>query len=530
MPRKLTIEDFINRSRELYGDRYDYSMVNYVNTSTKVCITCKDHGDFWITPNNFLNGHKCPTCSGRERITPEVFIRRSTAIHNGRYDYSKVEYKGSNIDVCIICPEHGEFWQNPSRHMLGNGCPKCFGTPKSTTEEFVKKAKAIYGDKYDYSKVDYKGNKVKVCIICPEHGEFWMSPNNHLRGHRCPGCYGTPKQTTKQFKQRARTIFKDPKIASEKFKTRAEALLGTQYDYSKVDYKGHNQKVCIICPEHGEFWIKASSHLQGHGCPFCSGRARVTLPLFIERCTERHHGKYNYSEVKFNSLTDFVKIICPEHGEFWQRAKVHYRGYGCPICGGSKRLTNEEFIEKAKLIHEDMYDYSKVNYINTSTKVCIICPEHGEFWQTPNNHLFGAGCPVCPESNMESEVRQFLLKNNIAFEQEKGFDWLIYKRKMFLDFFLPDYGVAIECQGGQHFFSTELFGGEEFYKLTLERDEAKRKLCEVHGINILYFSHAHVNYPYPVFESFRLLLEAIKRRGVITDKSQWCDPELALEF
>lgn len=386
MPRKLTIEEFVNRSRELYGAKYDYSKVNYVNTSTKVCITCKDHGDFWITPSNFLGGHKCPACSGRERITPDVFIRRSTAIHNGRYDYSKVDYKGLGKRVCIICPVHGEFWQVAQYHMLGQGCPKCFGSPKSTTEEFIEKAREIYGDKYDYSKVDYRGNKEKVCIICPEHGEFW------------------------------------------------------------------------------------------------------------------------------------------------QRAKVHYRGYGCPICGGSKRLANEEFIEKAKLIHEDKYDYSKVNYINTSTKVCIICPEHGEFWQTPNNHLFGAGCPICPESNMESEVRQFLLKNNIAFEQEKGFDWLIHKRKMFLDFFLPDYGVAIECQGGQHFFPTELFGGEEFYKLTLERDEAKRKLCEAHGINILYFSHAHINYPYPVFESFRLLLEAIKRRGIITDKSQWCDPELALEF
>lgn len=512
MSRKLTIEEFVNRSRELYGAKYDYSKVNYVNTSTKVCITCKDHGDFWITPSNFLGGHKCPACSGRERITPDVFIRRSTAIHNGRYDYSKVDYKGLGKRVCIICPVHGEFWQVAQYHMLGQGCPKCFGSPKSTTEEFVEKAREIYGDKYDYSKVDYRGNKEKVCIICPEHGEFWMSPNNHLRGHRCPGCFGTPKQTTEQFKTRAQTLF------------------GAKYDYSKVQYDGLNRKVCIICPEHGEFWITAYSHLHGHGCPYCSGMAKVTLPLFIERCTKIHRGKYDYSCVKYKNLSDFVKIICPEHGEFWQRAKVHYRGCGCPICGGSKRLTNEEFIEKAKLIHEDKYDYSKVNYINTSTKVCIICPEHGEFWQTPNNHLFGAGCPVCPESNMESEVRQFLLKNNIAFEQEKGFDWLIHKRKMFLDFFLPDYGVAIECQGGQHFFPTELFGGEEFYKLTLERDEAKRKLCEAHGINILYFSHAHINYPYPVFESFRLLLEAIKRRGIITDKSQWCDPELALEF
>ena len=329
MPRKLTIEEFVNRSRELYGAKYDYSKVNYVNTSTKVCITCKDHGDFWITPSNFLGGHKCPACSGRERITPDVFIRRSTAIHNGRYDYSKVDYKGPGKRVCIICPVHGEFWQVAQYHMLGQGCPTCFGSPKSTTEEFVEKAREIYGDKYDYSKVDYRGNKEKVCIICPEHGEFWMSPNNHLRGHRCPGCFGTPKQTQEQFKTRSQTLF------------------GAKYDYSKVQYDGLNRKVCIICPEHGEFWITAYSHLHGHGCPYCSGMAKVTLSLFIERCTKRHRGKYDYSCVKYKNLLDFVKIICPEHGEFWQRAKVHYRGYGCPICGGSKRLTNEEFIEDA---------------------------------------------------------------------------------------------------------------------------------------------------------------------------------------
>lgn len=101
---------------------------------------------------------------------------------------------------------------------------------------------------------------------------------------------------------------------------------------------------------------------------------------------------------------------------------------------------------------------------------------------------------------------------------------------MFLDFFLPDYSVAIECQGGQHFFPTRLFGGEDFYKLTLERDEAKRRLCEAHGIRILYFSNAHIDYPYPVFESFRLLHQAIIRRGVITDNSQWKDLELPFDF
>lgn len=512
MPRKLTTSEFIARAKELYGDKYDYSKVEYKNFGQKVCITCPEHGDFWMTPSNFLNGHKCPACSGKTRVTQDLFIERSAKIHNGRYDYSKVEYKGLEIPVCIICPEHGEFWQKANAHMYGQGCPMCFGTPKSTTEEFIRKARELYGDKYDYSKVVYTGNKDKVCIVCPEHGEFWMSPNNHLRGHRCPGCFGTPKHTT------------------EEFITKAKEIHGDKYDYSKVEYDGLRKKVCIICPEHGDFWISAASHLNGFGCPHCSGMARVDEKMFIERCTERHHGKYDYSQVHFKRMEDFVKIICPEHGEFWQRAKVHYRGYGCPVCGGSKRLTNEEFIEKARLVHEDKYDYSKVNYINTATKICIICPEHGEFWQTPNNHLFGAGCPTCPESNMEGEIRQFLLANNIVFEQEKSFDWLVYNRRMFLDFFLPEYGVAIECQGGQHFAPTQLFGGEEFYKLTLERDAAKKKLCEEHGINILYFSHAHIDYPYPVFESMRLLLKAIKNRGIITDKSQWCDPELPLEF
>lgn len=509
--KRVSKEDFIRRAKQLYGDKYDYSKVQFVNTSTKICIVCSEHGDFWTTPHNFLNGHKCPTCSGRQRVTKEVFISRATVKHKGRYDYSKVDYQGLDKEVTIICPIHGEFKQKASVH-LKSGCPLCFGTPKSNTEDFIKKAREIYGDRYDYSKVEYKGNKEKVCIICPEHGEWWMSPNNHLRGHRCPGCYGTPKHT------------------NDEFITMAKKIHGDKYDYSKVDYNGLKNNVCIICPQHGEFWQSPNSHLNGAGCPVCSGTQRITLPIFIERCTITHNGKYDYSKVKFEDLDDFVEIICPEHGVFEQRAKVHYRGYGCPICGGSKRLTNEEFIEKANKVHNYKYDYSKVNYVNTATKVCIIWKEHGEFWQTPNNHLFGAGCPTCPQSNMEGEVRQFLIKNNIQFEQEKTFEWLRFNKKMFLDFFLPEYGVAIECQGGQHFFPTELFGGDEYYKTTIERDELKKILCKQHGINILYFSNAHIDYPYPVFESLQLLLQAIKQHGNI-EQTKWEQQlKLPLEF
>ncbi len=539
----VSLSEFITRAKSLYGEKYDYSKVQWVNTQVKVCIICPEHGEWWTTPNNFLSGHKCPSCSGRQRITKEVFISRSKKIHNNRYDYSKIVWKDANTDVCIICPIHGDFLQKPKYHLMGNGCQKCFATPKSTTEEFIKKAKAIYGDTYDYSKVEYKGNKEKVCIICPKHGEWWMSPNNHLRGHRCPGCFGTPKHTNEEFIALAR------KVHDEK------------YDYSKVQYDGNKKKVCIICYKHGEFWQSAGTHLNGHGCPKCAGTAKITLDDFIKRSSEIHSNKYNYSKlipekkhkritqesfiersnIKHGEKYDYSKVVyvgrqekvcimCPIHGEFWQSPHFHLQGGNCPKCVGGVRLTTKEFIEKAKSVHGNKYDYSKVEYKNTATKVCIICHEHGEFWQTPNSHLFGAGCPTCPQSYLESEIRQFLIKHNIKYEQEKTFSWLVYKRKMYLDFFIPEYGVAIECQGEQHFSPTELFGGEDSYKLLIKRDETKRKLCEEHNITVLYFSNAHIDYPYPVFESLRLLLKAIKQNGHF-EPDDWKEaPELPFVF
>lgn len=448
----------------------------------------------------------------RKRSTAE-FIIEAKKVHGDKYDYSKTVYEGSLRKVCIICPEHGEFWQIADAHLRGAQCPKCYNlSRRSNTEKFIAKCKEVYGDLYDYSKVKYVHSKEKVCVICPKHGEFWVTPNSHMRGSRCPACYGTPKKTLKQFIEEARKIH------------------GDKFDYSKVVYDGLDVKVCIVCPEHGEFWQTPYVHLRGGQCPACSKVQRITQDIFLERSKILHHGKYDYSRVKFEHVKKKVCIICPEHGEFWQKPGIHLRGYGCPICGGSQQLTTEEFVLKANKVHNNKYDYSKTNYINYRTKVCIICPKHGEFWQVPNNHLFGAGCPSCPESNMEGEIRQLLLTNNIIFEQEKGFDWLVYHRRMFLDFFLPEYGVAIECQGGQHFFPTELFGGEHFYELTQKRDAAKKRLCEEHGIRILYYSNAHIEYPYPVFESLRLLLKAIKDKSVVADSRKWKDLQLTLDF
>ena len=491
MGRKLSTDEFISCAMKKYGDQYDYSKVEYKGYDKKVCIICPNHGEFWITPHSFLCGHTCPVCSGRQRITRDIFIDRGSKKHNYRYDYSKVIYKGLSTPVCIICPIHGEFWQKPVGHLNGNGCPMCYATPKSNTEEFINKAKSLYGDTYDYSKVVYKGNKEKVCIICPKHGEWRVTPNNFLRGSRCPKCYGTPKHTT------------------EDFILLAENIHGKKYDYSEVEYNGLKKKIKIICPLHGAFLQGASAHLHGSGCPICNGVEPITKERFLAESEKNHTIEYDYSKVSFNSSSDKICIICPIHGEFWQTAHYHVHGGNCPKCVGGIKLSTEDFIAKAKEIHGNKYDYSKVHYKNYSTKVCIVCPKHGDFWQTPNNHLFGTGCPYCPQSNMEGEMRQFLINHNIEFEQEKTFDWLIYSRKMFLDFYLPTYNIAIECQGLQHFKAVDIFGGESFYKKTLERDKAKYELCKSHGIKVLYYSQSAIEFPYKVFDNYNDLLDNI---------------------
>lgn len=125
------------------------------------------------------------------KITTDEFIAKAKLIHGDKYDYSKVEYIGALKKVCIICPDHGEFLQTPNNHTQGQGCPKCKGDKirerfSSSKEEFIKKARKVHKDKYDYSKVNYDGSLTKVCIICPKHGEFWQRPNAHLSGHGCP--------------------------------------------------------------------------------------------------------------------------------------------------------------------------------------------------------------------------------------------------------------------------------------------------------------------------------------------------------
>jgi len=344
-----------------------------------------------------------------------------------------------------------------------------------TTEGFIEKARKVHGDKYDYSKVEYKNNRTKVCIICPIHGEFWQATSFHLMGCDCPKCKGK-NMTTDEFIRRAKLVH------------------GDKYDYSKTNYEGSKIKVCVICPEHGEFWQEPHNHLMGHGCPLCKKDKLLkimssSLGEFVEKARNIHGDKYDYSKVKYVNSSSKVEIICPTHGSFFQTPNNHLSGSGCIKCTNKNKHTTEEFIELSKKVHGDKYDYSKTNYVRNNERVCIICPEHGEFWKTPDAHINQKqGCPACNDSKLEREIRLFLDENNIKYTQRKTFDWLKKRRLLHYDFFLDDYNVAIECQGLQHFKAIEYFGGMEQLLKQQEYDLFKKTKSEEHNITLLYYS------------------------------------------
>ena len=275
-------------------------------------------------------------------------------------------------------------------------------------------------------------------------------------------------------------------MAKYDFVKKANEIHKDKYDYSKVDYINKKTKVCIICPEHGEFWQTPEKHIdRAQGCPKCSGRGKTTEDI-IEDFRKIHGDKYDYSKVDYKKWNIKVCIICPEHGEFYMRPNHHLKGIGCPKCSDKYHMSTDEYIEKANRIHSHKYDYSETVYINNKSNVYIICPKHGGFWQNAKHHLKGSGCPLCCQSHLERDTEKFLVEKEIKYEREKRFEWLGRQR---LDFYLPEYNSAIECQGIQHFKPVS-FGGNldanELFKQIRRNDERKKLLCLQNGIKLFY--------------------------------------------
>lgn len=460
MCKKLSKSEFINRCNTIHNNKFDYSLVDYKNLEQKIKIICPIHGIFEQQCKSHITGSGCKLCTYESyKLSQSEFIDKCKIVHGDKYDYSLVEYMNVRTKVKIVCPIHGIFEQTPASHLSEQCCPKCI-SKYVDTNIFIKKAKKIHGNKYDYSLVEYIDSKTNIKIICLKgHGIFEQTPNSHLNGYGCKYC-NKNMLTTELFIEKANKIH-------------------GEYDYSLVKYKNITTKIKIICPIHGVFEQTPTSHLSGSKCPICSNASTK----FIKKSTEKYNGKYNYSLVNYINNRTKVKIICPTHGIFEQKPNNHLYN-GCPKCAGMNKST-EIFINECKNIHGDLYDYSLVKYVNSHTKIPIICKKHGIFEQLATNHLIGKGCPDCNKSKGELEIKKSLIKFNVNFIAQKKFDDCKDKKRLPFDFYLPDYNICVEFDGFLHYKPHPQFGGEAHFKYVKEHDEIKNKFCEEKNIQLI---------------------------------------------
>lgn len=273
------------------------------------------------------------------------------------------------------------------------------------------------------------------------------------------------------------------KLNKEKtFIEKCNNIHNSVYDYSLVEYINAKTKVKIICSIHGVFEQEADSHVRGRGCSKCKGGVKVTKEEFIQKAIKIHGNKFDYSLSDYKNNNTKIKIICKTHGVFEQTSNDHLTGYGCWECGVIKRakaktLNHEEFVMKANIVHKNKFDYSKLVYKNSRSKVEIICKEHGQFSQRANSHLKGSGCPSCTESKGEERIKKYLEKNKIVFERQKRFKECKNKRTLPFDFYLPNENICIEFDGRQHYLPGGFHKDKESFELLRKNDKIKNDYC-----------------------------------------------------
>lgn len=284
------------------------------------------------------------------------------------------------------------------------------------------------------------------------------------------------------------------RLTQEEFIKRAKEI-HPELDYSKVKYINSYTHVTVVCPIHGDYLVQPSHIINlGSGCPKCNTGnkfKKLTEEEVIERA-KKYFPEYNYDEFKYSGEYNKTYITCNNLHRYLTTPKYLMEGHGCPICGKiqsglKQRSTTEEFIEKAKKIHGDKYDYSKVNYETSIIPVEIICPKHGPFWKSPTLHLSQKqGCPKCSQSIGEFQIEKYLSENNIKYIKEYPIEYSENKKgKTYIDFYIPDRNIFVEFNGKQHYVPVKYFGGQLSFEKLQNRDNYVKQYCSKNNIQLI---------------------------------------------
>ena len=270
---------------------------------------------------------------------------------------------------------------------------------------------------------------------------------------------------------------------------RCNIIHNYKYDYSKVKFNYTTDIVIIICNKHGEFEKKAGLHFKS-GCIRCSKKNKYHIDDVKELLNKNSY----FNILPFDNYTGYrqkIKVICKKENHSSVKSISHLlnNNVNCSFCSKKNKYSQIEWIEICNNTHNNKYDYSLSNYINGKSKVDIICPTHGKFTQRAFSHKNGSGCKKCNKSIGEGIISEILSENKIKFEEQKNFNNLKFKNKLYFDFYLPEYNLCIEFDGLQHSKSYYFFGGEEALINRIKRDKIKNQYCLDNNIKLLRMSY-----------------------------------------
>ena len=441
------------------------------------------------------------------KYSREEWLDKFKKVHGDRYDYSKADFDniGKDKKITIICPIHGEFRQKPANHAnLKQGCPKCNGGVRMTTEEFIRRSKEKYGeDRFIYDKTNYINEYTPVTITCKLHGDFSILPENHIgrKSVECPYC-----------KNRINMDEEFQKL-KDRFNDATHSVVSYRYDK-----KAYKYFIKFHCNLHGDFEIKYNKELFSRKeiCEKCKIMHRRQqkeveraeyLEIHKRKIRNRYdfiwmsiqkygYRKYSYDKTNYKGFEEPVTLYCNNHHGYFEvvpRNHIGSKGVECSYCYGQYRYKDtNDWIEKtvSKELLEQ-YDFSQAEYKGKDTPIKIICPKHGEFYRYP--YLIKKGniiCPECGSSYFEKTLIHLFDTNNVEYEYQKRFKWL---GKQSLDFYLEPLKIGIECQGRQHFVESVKYGGKEGLQDNIERDKKKKRLCKDNGVQLIYFLEEKYN-------------------------------------
>ncbi len=502
MPAKWTLERFLERAREIHGDKFDYSEVtedHIKGKRSKVPLLCNTCGYRWspVINDHINSGSGCPSCTGRVKWNLERFLKRAQEIHGDKFDYSAVreeDIKGASSTISITCNQCGYHWSPSITCHINSksGCLDCAGKLRWTLERFIQRSRKVHGDKFDYSKIneeDIKGHKSKITIVCNScHYEWSQLVDGHVQGRGCPNCANQARWTLEKFLKRAGEIHNE------------------LYDYSKVTedhIKNARSKIPITCNQCGYHWSpEITSHINcKNKCPSCTGKVKWTLERFFAKANEIHKGCYDYSyvtEKHINGIDSKIPIICKSCGYQWSPSiHNHIYGYGCPDCSGNAKWTLERFLERAKGIHGDKFDYSRVmqgHIENNKSKVPIVCKTCRHTWSPSiGNHINSrSGCPICNLSYGERECQRILEECGLEYQREVILPELPKKRFDFA-FCHEDHLYFLEFDGIQHFEDIEFFAKKIPLQERQDIDLLKTKVVLERGATLIRIDYTEID-------------------------------------